>query len=174
MKRLFLCTTLCTLLFSCTDNKNDTELTANDSTDNKFAYTLDNPEWKQGSAENTRIAMAGLKAYETNNIAECITYMSDSIRFEFDGMEASMTRDSALTFLQQSRNMYKTLTVKMEDYESVKNDKSEFVSLWYKQIMETQDGIIDSLEVINDFKMKDGKITMINQKARKYGVKGNK
>ncbi|MCX3265314.1 hypothetical protein OQZ29_11195 [Pedobacter agri] len=54
----------------------------------------------------------------------------------------------------------RNLKIEMEDMESVINkDKTEeWVSLWYKQVTTTKDGKVDTIQLYNDFKLKDGKV----------------
>jgi hypothetical protein len=61
----------------------------------------------------------------------------------------------------------------MEDWESVvSKDKSmEYVSLWYKQYFTDANGKADSIECMDDLRMKNGKIAMINEKIRHYPAK---
>ena len=57
----------------------------------------------------------------------------------------------------------------MQDWESVisKDKNEEYVTLWYREYQEHKDGKKDSVDVINDIKMKDGKIIGLDQYSRK-------
>ena len=61
----------------------------------------------------------------------------------------------------------------MDDWESViSKDKSmEYVSLWYKEMWEDAKGKKDSLEQMDDLRMKNGKIIGLNEKSRKLSAK---
>ena len=87
----------------------------------------------------------------------------------FDGPEKKMTRDSLKAMLKTGRDAYKTVKVDMHDWESVisKDKSEEWVTIWYTQSWETQKGVKDSLGVINDLKLKDGKITRLYEYSRK-------
>ncbi|HEY1017354.1 MAG TPA: hypothetical protein VGE25_00045, partial [Sediminibacterium sp.] len=65
------------------------------------------------------------------------------------------------------------LIIKMEDFESVisKDKKDEYVTLWYKQIMTDNMGKTDSLAMINDFKIVNGKIVALSEAMRHYPAK---
>jgi hypothetical protein len=58
----------------------------------------------------------------------------------------------------------------MHDWESVvsKTDKDQWVTIWYKQTFIDLKGKTDSMEVINDFQMKDGRIATLNEYVRHF------
>jgi hypothetical protein len=58
----------------------------------------------------------------------------------------------------------------MDDYEAVtgKDKKSEWVTLWYKQVVTYKSGKMDSAEVVDDLKVENGKFTVLDEKQRKY------
>jgi hypothetical protein len=67
----------------------------------------------------------------------------------------------------------KNMSIIMDDFESVisKDRKNEYVSLWYKQKWQDAKGVWDSLSVMDDLKIKDGKIASIDEKIRHYPKK---
>ena len=73
----------------------------------------------------------------------------------------------------RDRSQYKTVSVNMHDFESVKSkdvDK-QYVSLWYVQKWEDQKGMMDSLSMMDDLEIKNGKIISIDQKSRRFPKK---
>ena len=66
------------------------------------------------------------------------------------------------------RSMSKTLKIKMDDWESVKSKdgKQEWVTLWYREFDDTGKGL-DSIDIVNDLLIKDGKISRVDQYTRK-------
>ncbi|MDB5231345.1 MAG: hypothetical protein JWN76_2150 [Chitinophagaceae bacterium] len=162
-------TTIC-VLYSCTGKTTSTASAPNTSDSAvSLPYEVTEMNWQPGSRQNAVVAMAALKAFEKNNIKECVGYMADTVKFEFDGITGNFTRDSAMAFLQQGRDEYKSISVKMEDYESViSKNKDEYVSLWYKQFSTDASGKTDSVEVMNDIKMAKGKIVSLNEKLRHF------
>jgi hypothetical protein len=61
----------------------------------------------------------------------------------------------------------------MNDYESVisADKKDEWVTIWYKQKWKDSKGVADSLSVINDIKMKDGKMIILNEMINHFPKK---
>lgn len=148
----------------------DTAAAAATSTPANYAYTIEHPDnWEVGSAANTAIALSALKAFEDGKIDECLTYFGDSVRVQFDGLDKKMSRDSLKVLFTNSRNNYKTIKVKMYDWESViaKDKSEEWVTLWYSQTWETTKGVKDSADVINDLMLKNGKIVRLSEYTRR-------
>ena len=71
------------------------------------------------------------------------------------------------------RPQYADLTITMSDYESVisADKKEEYVTLWYKQAWKDTKGVADSMVVVDDVKMKDGKVIGLDEKVRRYPAK---
>ncbi len=158
-------------LTSCTEKaetaKNET---AESTAKMDYPYTIKNPDnWEVGSSENTMIALKALKAWENGNVDETVKYFGDSIHVKFDGLDKKMSNDSLKVFFAKSRNNYKTLKERVEDWESVvsKDKSEEWVTLWYTDISETKAGVKDSIDIVNDMKFKDGKIVRLDQYTRK-------
>jgi hypothetical protein len=169
MKRLFIAVTALAL-FSC-NNKEKTATTETTTETPKYPYTIDHPDnWDIGSTANTMVALSALKAFEDGKIDESMAYFADSVRVLMDGLDKKMSKDSLKAMLVPQREMYKSLRIKMDDWESViaKDKSEEWVTLWYKQYWETTDGVKDSLSVIDDLKMKNGKIEWLSEYSRKF------
>jgi hypothetical protein len=179
MKKVLLAGAIALSIASCTDKSGTSSATtaSADTASSKkveLAYSKQQPvDWEWGSDENTQAAMNALKAYETGNVDESMKYFADSVTLQFENMDQRMSKDSVAAMFRKSRGEMKSIRVIMDDYESVrsKDGKAEYVSFWYKQITESSAGKIDSMEVMNDIKMKDGKIVVLNEKTRHYGVK---
>ena len=164
-------------IFGCNENKTPADVTTQtDSTKTEtvatsvtYPYTIDHPDnWEIGSTANTMSALSALKGYEDNNINESLKYFGDSIRLNFDGLDTKVSNDSLKAMFTRWRSMSKTLKIKMGDWESVKSKdgKEEWVTLWYREFDDTGKGL-DSIDVVNDLQMKDGKISRLDQYTRK-------
>ena len=176
MKRLTLLL-LVGIALSCNNNgtaskdaiKDSAATTPASSTAKDYPYTIEHPDnWEIGSTANTMTALKGLKAYEEGNIDEMIKYFGDSIRVQFDGMDKKMSNDNLKVMLTNAWSRYKTVHFKMNDWESVvsKDKSEEWVTLWYRHSWETKNGVKDSLDVITDLKLKDGKIIRLADYSR--------
>ena len=164
-------------LFTSCDNAGSTAAeTSGDTTANavvaehmNYPYTIDHPDyWETGSQQNTMNALSALKAWENNNLDESMKYFADSVHVQFDALDQMVSNDSLRKLITPGPNTKKH-SVKMQDWESVisKDKKDEYVTVWYRQYRETTDGKKDSIDVINDLKMKDGKIIALDEYLRK-------
>lgn len=177
MKRLTLFL-LAGIALSCNDKgsaskdamKDSAATTATSSTVKNYPYTIEHPDnWEIGSTDNTLIALSSLKAWEEGKIDESLKYFGDSIRVKFDGMNKKIPKDSLKVMFTNGWNSYKTINVKMYDWESVvsKDKSEEWVSLWYTQSWETKKGVKDSSGIYNDLQIKNGKIIRLDEYTRK-------
>ena len=119
------------------------------------------------------MVLQALKDYETGNIEACLTAFADSVELRFDEMESKLSKDSVRAMFTRQRSSLKDLKINMSDFESVKSkDGSEqYVSLWYKEKWQDQNGVWDSLSMMNDVKIANWKITLLDEKTRRYPKK---
>ncbi len=174
--RTLICAACALFLLSCGD-KTKEETTTTESTDTAkidYAYTIENPDnWEWGSKENTRIVLQSLKHFENGNIDETVKAFADTVTVKFDNFEATLSRAQLAKMFKDQLKGIKKVTIKMEDFESVKAKKgdAEYVSLWYKQINEDLKGKKNSVSVMDDMKMKNGLIVELDEKTRHYAKK---
>lgn len=149
---------------SSVDGKSDSKSAYRDVQKMDYPYTIDHPDyWEIGSQENTMIALKSLKAWENKNMDECMSYYADSIHLSFDGLDKKVSNDTLRSWITTPASIL-SHSIKMQDWESIiSTDKTkEFVTLWYREYMETAKGK-DSIDVVNDFEIKDGKIIGLDQ-----------
>lgn len=174
--QIFLVLSSAVILASCNTGSNTKTDAGSDSTAKAttvqkmdYPYSIDHPDyWEIGSQQNTFNALSSLKAWENKNLDECLKYFADSVQVDFDGLSKKVSKDSLRVLITPGKNT-KNITIKMQDWESVisKDKKQEWVTIWYRQFGESMDGKKDSVDVINDIKMKDGKIQTLDEYRRK-------
>ena len=151
------------LLFAACQNK-ETATTDVKSNATVYPYTIkDAEDWEMSTdSKNMVIAMSAVKAFENRDTAALKAFIGDSINLIVDGYEFKGLKADFLKSAQEEMNKYKSITISMEDAESVTNkDKSkQWVSLWYKQYWEDKDGKKDSVRYFNDIQLKDGKVVI--------------
>ena len=166
---------------SCNDAGTETKEAMKDSTSKdsttaapavvmNYPYTIDHPDnWEMGSNANTMVALSALKAFENGNVAESMKYFGDSTHIQFDGLDKTMSNDSLKAMFTQWRGGIKSMSIRMDDWESVisKDKKDEWVTFWYREKWEDMKGKKDSADYINDLKIKDGKIVRLDEYTRK-------
>jgi len=175
MKAL-ICTCFVASIFASCKTETSPQAPQGDSTGSnfKFAYTIKHPadNWQPGNLKHVETFLNALKAFEKGDIADCVQYFGDTVKLQFDGLDTLVAHKNLASFFGESRKMYGDLIVKMDDWESVisKDKKTEYVSVWYKQVWTTA-GKTDSLDVMNDAQIKDGKIITLSEKVRHFQVK---
>lgn len=123
--------------------------------------------------DNTIAAMNSLKAFIDKDYTALAATLGDSINVRLDGYAAKLSRDSAVKVFAAQRPMYVDLAVTMYDYESVisADKKDEYVTLWYKQAWKDDKGKADSMNVVDDCKMKNGKMIELDEKVQRFPAK---
>lgn len=162
-----------------TETKTDSTASATVVPDKKplpsFPYTLEKPwsNWQIGDPQHIVTAMTALKAYETGDIATCVKGFGDSVELHFDGFRAKLSNDSLAKWFTAGRNGYTAYKVTMGDFESVisEDKKTEYVTLWYKQVTTDKKGKTDSVSVVNDCKIANGKIIELDEKTQRFPAK---
>ena len=138
-------------------------------------YKLEKPyqNWQIGSNENVAVAMGTLKAFVDKDYTAMGNLIGDSLEVRFDNFQGKFTRDSALKMFTGQRALYNDLTINMYDYESVisADKKDEWVTIWYKQSWKNEKGVADSLSIIDDCKMKGGKMIELDEHIQRYPAK---
>lgn len=180
MKQIIAIICLAVAVASC--NNGATTTSGTDSTgatkpaaDVALPFKLDKPyrNWNIGSTENVAAVMTALKAFNDKDFAALGTGIGDSIELRFDYYTAKLSRDSAVKFFAAERAKYGDIAISMYDYVSVISaDKTEeYVTLWYKQTWTDAKGVADSLSIVNDCKMKNGKMIELDEKAQHFAKK---
>lgn len=180
MKNQFIYAAVLLLTIACNNNPKpldrDDELVGNDTstwTPIDYPYSLETPykDWKAGNPENVVLVQKMIKAWETKNVAECAAYFGDTASINMDYLSERLPNNGIASFLNSSYEMYASnLKVVMQDWESVvsKNGDEEWVTLWYKQSWTDAKGVADSVNLINDAKIENGKIVQFDEYVQHF------
>ncbi|MBS4073193.1 MAG: nuclear transport factor 2 family protein [Algoriphagus sp.] len=163
-------TLMAALIFGCKNAEEKKEVASNVT----YPYSLEKPDnWDIGSKENTLLVMNALKAFEDNKVEDCLSYFADTVRWRADYMDQTLSKDSLRVAMTNLRNSIQAVQVKMGDFESVisKDKKDEWVTLWYTEIVTDKTGKTDSLAMVNDIKVANGKIVELNESIRHFPTK---
>ena len=168
------------VLLSCNDGTKeaaDTKVAGTSDTANvkmDYAYTVEHPdEWVPGNRENTKMVLQSLKDFENGNMEACMKSFADSVHLQFDELDQKLSRDSVQKMFAADRKNLKFMKIDMHDFETVKSTATgkQYVSLWYVQKWEDLKGAMDSVSVMDDLEIKDGKIISIDEKRRRFPKK---
>jgi len=176
-KLLFFACTVC-FAVACNNKEGNSSGSGPDSTKSSadakldYPYTLDHPynDWQPGDQKYAVDIMKSLKAWENGNIAEAVSYFGDSVDLRFDYYHKKVSHDTLTSVFTQSRNGYSSLKIKMDDWESVisKDGKTQWVTLWYKETFTDKKGKTDSIGVVNDIKVENGKFVVLDEKIQHF------
>lgn len=127
-------------------------------------------DWQPGDQKNALLVMKMLKAWETKNFTECATYFGDSVDLNMDYFHKVAKRDSLSAMLENTWTDISSVKLNVDDWESVisKDKKDEWVTIWYKQIWVDKKGKTDSLAIVNDAKIVNGKIVVFDETIRHF------
>lgn len=180
MKQLIILATAILFITGCNNNDKKNEGAGADNAKAASAtmetfdypYNLSKPYqgWQPGDQKHAVAVLKMIKAWESKKLAECLGYFGDTVDMRVDMFQKVMPHDSLLSVLESSWADMASVTVKMDDWESVisPDKKDEWVTLWYKQIMTNKKGMVDSLSIVNDAKIVNGKITVFDEHIRHY------
>jgi hypothetical protein len=177
MRKLLILSFIMYLGSSCTTpTEKPTEKTlSTDTAKPMYSYTIKKPDnWDMnGSSKNTEVAFNALKAFENHKIDESLTFFGDSVMWKADYMDAKLSKDSLKAIFNSIWNETASLKIDMKDSESVisKDKKDEYVTIWYVQTATDKKGKTDSLALINDMKIVNGKIVELDEYTRHFKLK---
>jgi hypothetical protein len=183
MKKILLISSLAIFVLACNNNDakdtktGDSTKMAEIKTDTKvipeMPYALDRPyqNWQAGDPQHALTVMKSLKAFQNGDINTCIEGFGDSVTVGFDNFQAKLTKDSLKASFTQWRANSASINIKMDDWESVisSDKKNEWVTLWYKEYNTDKKGTVDSMAVVDDCKIVNGKIVVLDEKRQKLG-----
>lgn len=173
-KKIMLVAVIAIFAMSCNNaSTKENATTAADSSSEKidYAYLPANhpPDyWDRGDQKNIALVLKSLKGFETKNIQQALEPFADSILWQVGGFDAKISKDSLRSIFTNDLKNIASVKIIMNDYESVisKDKKSEYVSLWYKQINTDTKGKVDSAICMDDAKIVNGKIVELEEKVR--------
>ncbi|MGI8599690.1 MAG: hypothetical protein ACR2KB_10570 [Chitinophagaceae bacterium] len=175
MKKILLLLIPAFILLSCNNEATETEtVTTTDTTISNetlnLPYTVERtPDWERGDNAHVSVAMNTLRAFELNDMNSLQQYLADSVEFYYDNLSFKGSKDSLVSLFTRLRNGLDTMYVRMQDYESVKskNRGEEWVGLWYIEAVKPKGGKLDSTMVMDDIKIVNGKVAIIDSKMRR-------
>lgn len=140
----------------------------------RLPYPLEHGgNWLPGSKQNLKIALESLKNWENKDFDASTKDFADTVELRYDGFEKRASKAAAKQTFTAQRNAYRDVKIMMEDYETVKSadGKEEWVSVWYKQKFQDMGSRWDSISVMDDIKMVNGRIALIDEKTRHFAKK---
>lgn len=122
-------------------------------------------DWQAGKQENAIMVLNMIKAWENKNAAKVASYFADTVMMNMDYFAENMPNDSILAFVESGYGNVSSIKVEMQDWESVvsADGKDEWVTVWYTQTIVDNDGKAETMNVVNDAKIENGKIAVFDE-----------
>lgn len=180
MKKTIFVALASAFIFSCNSKPESTETTAKDSAaaepvveNISYAYTPVHHQpdnWDMGDQKNVALVLASLKAFENGKVEDALAAFADSVQWSADGFDKKLSKEEIRKEFTDAWAKMASTKIDMDDYETVvsKDKKDNWVGLWYKQTTTYKSGKKDSLYFMDDLKIENGKITVLDEKQRKF------
>lgn len=174
MKQSLLLFFSCIIIFGCNNGPNQ-EADKIDSTAKKEMLTYPftakySLNWQPGDEKNAVLVLNSFKKYIDGDIKGSFAYFADSIefianKFHFVGKKDSL--ESIMTPMRaEAGSMFVQPDTWITTYYPDKNDT--WVTIWSTQKWTDKKGKMDSVYLVDDVLVKDGKITQIDEKQRLF------
>lgn len=129
-----------------------------------YAYQIkQSNQWLvNNNPQNAVVVMSVLKAYQHGDTARLKQYLADSIMIYYDGGMYRGGRHEFMFAIKERVKQLKNIEIKVKDWESVisRDRQQERVNTWYTLYYRTSQGKPDSVDVLDEARLKDGKITL--------------
>jgi hypothetical protein len=166
---------LCIIIFSCNtpaktdDVKTDTSAAKKEALVYPFVpkYGIN---WQPGDEKNAVIALTAFKKYLDGDVKGCFENFADSIEFIADKFHFKGKKDSLMAMMipmrAQSASMSAAVDTWLTSY--YPDYKDTWVTVWSTQTWTDKKGKTDSVVLVDDIQMRDGKILQIDEKQREF------
>jgi hypothetical protein len=178
MKKFTLFLLVASLFLACNNENKDAKKNPNEITLRSEGKELELPykvtklsDWERGDDKNIPIPMILLRCYEIKDFVSIKNYLADTVEFNFNNGQFRGSKDQFVKFLKNFRDQRTNVQITMNDYETVtsKPRKEDWVSLWYTEIVTDRTGKVDSASVMDDYRIVNGKVAVIDTKHRRLG-----
>jgi hypothetical protein len=174
MKQTPLLIFLCVVFFSCnTEAKKDDVKTDSTASKEALVYPFTpkySNNWQPGDEKNAVIALTAFKKYLDGDVKGCFDAFADSIAFIADKFYYNGKKDSLLAMMIPMRAALTSASAEVDAWETVyyPDKKDTWVTVWNKEKFTDKKGKTDSVYLVDDILMRDGKIDAIMESQRLY------
>ena len=174
MKQFLLLIFLCVIFFSCNiEAKKDEAKTDSAAPKEALVYPFTpkySNNWQPGDEKNAAIALTAFKKYLDGDVKGCFDAFADSIEFIADKFFYKGKKDSLLAMMIPMRGELASASADVDAWETVyyPDKKDTWVTVWSKEKMTDKKGKMDSVYLVDDILMRDGKIDAIMESQRMY------
>jgi len=128
--------------------------------------------WQPGDEKNAVLALTSFKKYVDGDVKGAFDYFADSIEFIADKFHFVGKKDSLVAMMIPMRAEMTSMSVQPDTSLTASYpDKNEtWVTVWSTQTWTDKKGKTDSVYLVDDILIKDGKIHEVDEKQREFPV----
>jgi len=176
MKNALLLVLLSIVSFSCGSGPKQEEVKAADSTattKEPLVYPFTSKyslNWKPGDEKYAVMALTSFKKFVDGDVKGSFDYFADSIEFIADKFHFSGKKDSLMAMMIPMRAQWTSMSVQPDTWVTIyyPDQNDTWVTVWSTQKWTDKKGKMDSIYIVDDILIKDGKIREVDEKQRAY------
>jgi hypothetical protein len=128
--------------------------------------------WQPGDEKNAVLALTSFKKYVDGDVKGAFDYFSDSIEFIMDKFHFVGKKDSLVAMMTPMRAQMASMSVQPDTWITAyyPDKKETWVTVWSTQTWTDKKGKMDSIYLVDDILIKDGKILEVDEKQREFPV----
>jgi hypothetical protein len=128
--------------------------------------------WQPGDERNAVLALTSFKKYVDGDVKGAFDYFADSIEFIMDKFHFVGKKDSLVTMMIPMRAAIASMSVQPDTWITTyyPDKKDTWVTIWSTQKWTDKKGKTDSVYLVDDILIKDGKILEVDEKQREFPV----
>jgi len=128
--------------------------------------------WQPGDEKNAVLALTSFKKYVDGDVKGSFEYFADSIEFIMDKFHFVGTKDSLLAMMTPMRAQVASMSVQPDTWITTyyPDQKDTWVTVWSTQKWTDKKGKTDSVYLVDDILIKNGKIREVDEKQREFPV----
>jgi len=174
MKQILVLTFLSVVLFGCNSPAKTDEVKSDSTAKTEplvypyaAKYSLN---WQPGDEKNAVIALNSFKKFSDGDVKGCFSYFADSVEFIADKYYFKGKKDSLMVSMNAMRADLASMSVEPDTWITTyyPDKKDTWVTIWSTERYTDKKGKVDSMYLVDDVQVKDGKITVIDEKQRAY------
>ncbi len=174
MKQLLLLALACYALSGCGSPPATTEAKT-DTTAKKEALVYPvkakyGINWQPGDEKFAVMALNSYKSWIDSNTKASVADFADSFEFNADKFHFKGTKDSVLSMFLSQRAMYAAMSINVDTWLTTyyPDYNTTWVTIWSTEYYTDKKGKSDSVYLVDDVQIKDGKIQQIDEKQRMF------
>jgi hypothetical protein len=176
MKKSLIFLLSCAAFFGCNSGTKEEAKTDNTAKKDSLVYPFTakySLNWQPGDEKNAVIALNAFKKYLDGDVKGCFESFGDSVEFIADKFHFKGKKDSLMAMMIPMRGSFATMSDQPDAWITTyyPDQKDTWVTVWSTQKWTDKKGMADSVYIVDDILMKDGKIAQIDEKQRMFPPK---